>query len=37
MILANELVGDLLAKNIKDQSLLRRHRYPGPKKIARFE
>lgn len=37
MILANELVGDLLAKNIKDKSLLRRHRYPGPKKIARFE
>lgn len=37
MILANELIGSILVKETKENAVLRRHRYPGPKKIARFE
>lgn len=36
MIMANELVGDVLVKETRENALLRRHKYPGPKKIARF-
>ena len=37
MILANEQVGSILVRETKENALLRRHRFPGPKKIARFE
>jgi len=37
MILANELIGTILVKETRENAILRRHRYPGPKKIARFE
>jgi len=36
MILANEQVGTLLVKYIGGTALLRRHRFPGVKKIAKF-
>lgn len=37
MILANELIGDILVKETGEKALLRRHKFPGHKKIQRFE
>lgn len=37
MIVANEQVGEILVKELGSAALLRRHKYPGPKKIERFE
>ena len=31
------MIGEILVKELKEKALLRRHRYPGEKKIARFE
>jgi hypothetical protein len=37
MLLANQRVGEILVENIKTCALLRRHKFPGVKKIERFE
>ena len=37
MLLANQKVGEILVENMRSQALLRRHRFPGDKKIATFE
>lgn len=37
MLLANRKVGEILVENIRSQALLRRHPFPGEKKIGTFE
>ena len=37
MLLANQKVGEILVENIGEPALLRKHAFPGPKKIAKFE
>lgn len=37
MLLANGKVGEVLAKNLKQNALLRRHKYPSDKKIEKFQ
>jgi hypothetical protein len=36
MLLANQKVGEILIENLRIQALLRKHRFPGEKKIATF-
>jgi hypothetical protein len=37
MLLANQKVGQILVDFTRTQALLRRHRFPGEKKITTFE
>lgn len=37
MLLANKKVGEILVDNVGSQALLRRHPFPGEKKISTFE
>ncbi len=37
MLLANQKVGQILIKHLRPQALLRKHQFPGEKKITTFE
>ncbi len=37
MLLANQKVGEILSEEMRDVALLRKHSFPGEKKIAKFE